>query len=695
MAPIPNPKVKGVKISLNDSPLEDPNKFHLHPDAIKIFETRVEFSINFHKDDWETYEIFKYLGFGGAGAVYEARRMKTSVENGSSQRTLAIKFLQLEGEAGVPKEIKLLQQLPAPCYDMKNIVRYRAYIPCTNVFKTAKKWGVVFMDVARNGCLIDWLQRPHRSEKRFHFPEKVARRIVLELISSLSSLRQNGVSHRDIKADNTFIDSQGRFLLGDFGHVRVVKGSNKKDANFMKISTPTNERVGTRGDNPPELLRGETEYDSEKVDVFQLGYLLLTMLTAQDVFQIGSKQGGQPGKVLTREMLDHENLDPRRKDVFWQKWDYVISHEKFRDKPKISKPCRKLLSAMLSFDPKLRPTFAELLAAVNSNISDTKNNLRWLSSANASCSLKELYNELHERIAANTNEEINAFVQTQATWSTLRRLVLPASVFRANGRRARTTDDSVGDGAPTRMTRRRTITDANDRGVDGDGSSSSSSSSSGSSNGGVIATDDTDEERNFFASSTSEHWGDASLRPSMSWVIRLRNNTKEGAYSMLNVLMQKLCKEFEDLNISKDTSGLYDCWSMSCTSENQSYSFNATLHQKEVSNDNMELNSCDDDDDDSGGDGDHFVLNVRRNYGNAMHIQSMFNDSFDSHELSQLWRDTCPVYQPVSTSQGTSSNSGECKSISDSSTSSNSVVEVAQRGWSFIRTQVRIFFNRM
>ena len=229
---------------------------------------------------------------------------------------------------------------------------------------------------------------------------------------------------------------------------------------------------------------------------------------------------------------------------------------------------------------------------------------------------------------------------------------------------------------------------------DGDGSSSSSSSS-GSSNGGVIATDDTDEERNFFASSTSEHWGDTSLRPSMSWVIRLRNNTKEGAYSMLNVLMQKLCKEFEDLNISKDTSGLYDCWSMSCTSENQSYSFNATLHQKEVSNDNMELNSCDDDDDDSGGDGDHFVLNVRRNYGNAMHIQSMFNDSFDSHELSQLWRDTCPVYQPVSTSQGTSSNSGECKSISDSSTSSNSVVEVAQRGWSFIRTQVRIFFNRM
>ena len=684
MSPIdldPEKQIRDVRHH-QSSQMEDPNK--CLTTKTSIFATTVEFSVKFHKA-WETYEIYKCLGCGGTGTVYEARRTSISVSDGSSQRSLAMKFLSLD------KEIDVLRQIPTACYDMKNIVRYRAYIGKTNVFGTKDRWGVVFMDLARNGCLIDWLLRPHRSN-RLRFPEHIARRIMLDLISSLGTLRKNGVCHRDVKCENIFIDSQGRFLLGDFGHVHVGRGKNKNHPDFMRMKPPKGEKVGTKDYNPPELLnlRLGANYDSEKVDVFQLGYTLLCLLTNQDLFKLGKgKDGNGKHIVFSREMFDPNN------DVqFWTKWDHVRKHPMFiainmkQEGYRISAPCRKLLSAMLHPNPDERPTFEQLLSARKCNVDDSTNRLAWLSLGNDICSLHELYHELHDRIGGG---DIDAFVNTEQKWIKVLRTLSAARAFKASGNRRRRRrsmadhgnyeDDNDNDDDSDEIRGKKIRRTSNyDSGTSASYDRSSNDSSKRVDDVVVIENRDTEAERSLFAASALECWGNTPVRPSMTWDIFLRDNSIEATQKLLDNLEKSLFDEFTGLKISKEESRLPEYWNMCCVCKNENYSFNATLMQDDY-HDKEETSQCE------GGKSDlnALVLHVRRNHGNALQIQSKLNQIFHSEQLSDLWGESCPIYRSISR-QSSIKSSDEGRDISRSvSNASDSVVEVANKGWTVLK----------
>lgn len=200
------------------------------------------------------------------------------------------------------------------------MVRYRAFSRSSHAFReigscdlySQHGLGIIIMDVARFGAAIDWILRPFRSRScsRYHFPDRVARRLVRDVIAGLSHLAKHNISHRDMKGDNIFLDGQGRFVIGDLGHVLVLPDKKVDELLVLKTAFSSGgtgkmvgdykvKNIGTPLFNPPELRRGvEVEhavYDPEKVDVWAIGVFIFSLLASTCLW---SFQG-----------IDHELLD--------------------------------------------------------------------------------------------------------------------------------------------------------------------------------------------------------------------------------------------------------------------------------------------------------------------------------------------------------------------------------------------------
>jgi len=199
MAPmvINDSSLRNINECSPSAPISDPNKF-LTSDSFRfrgpLIPRKTTFQLKQLNGDWETYEIYKFLGGGAYGEVYEAQ---TSGE--SDRRFVAIKFLK---KAEEDKEIKNLQRIPDGVFNHKNLVRYRAIHPGTAAFQNigacanVSVLGLVIMDVARFGSAIDWVLKPFRNrvESRYYFPDRIARRVIRDVISGLTHLSRHNIS---------------------------------------------------------------------------------------------------------------------------------------------------------------------------------------------------------------------------------------------------------------------------------------------------------------------------------------------------------------------------------------------------------------------------------------------------------------------------------------------------------------------
>ena len=193
------------------------------------------------------YSIERWLGEGGFGQVYLARRLGRS---SIVAETVCIKIsARIDGwlrEAyfgqlldGHPRAIRVFDAFPLMRPDGQ--VLY-----------------CLALEYARHGDLRAFL---HRAGKGW--PERTARREIAGILEVLGKLHRGQMLHRDLTPLNVFVCDGPRLKLGDFGIVRQQSDRRGVTARTMNRMTA-----------PSDILDGAVPKWQARDDVYQVGQLL-------------------------------------------------------------------------------------------------------------------------------------------------------------------------------------------------------------------------------------------------------------------------------------------------------------------------------------------------------------------------------------------------------------------------------------
>jgi uncharacterized RDD family membrane protein YckC len=229
--------------------------------------------------DFGGYRIWRLLGRGGMGAVYEADQRSTG-------RRVALKVLG--NTFGIPEARKrfLREGMLAAKVNHPNSVY---------VFGTDEVEGtpMIVMELVR-GVTLKEVLRDGPME-----PGKAVDAI-LQVIAGLEAAAQQGVLHRDIKPANCFQTTEGEVKVGDYG---LSISCLALDETAL---TKTDIFMGTPGFASPEQLRGENV--DVRSDIYSVGATLYALLTRHAPFE------AENGVQVVAKVLEH-SLTPIRKRV--------------------------------------------------------------------------------------------------------------------------------------------------------------------------------------------------------------------------------------------------------------------------------------------------------------------------------------------------------------------------------------------
>uniref|UniRef100_A0A1I8I373 Innexin n=1 Tax=Macrostomum lignano TaxID=282301 RepID=A0A1I8I373_9PLAT len=142
----------------------------------------------------EVFSIVSKLGKGSYGSVYKAEHMATG-------HTLAIKKVPVDTDLQeIIKEISIMQQCDSPY-----IVKYYG-----SYFKDADLW--IIMEYCGAGSVSDIMRLRGKT-----LSEMEIATVLAYTLKGLEYLHQRRKIHRDIKAGNILLNSQGQAKLADFG----------------------------------------------------------------------------------------------------------------------------------------------------------------------------------------------------------------------------------------------------------------------------------------------------------------------------------------------------------------------------------------------------------------------------------------------------------------------------------------------
>ncbi|MBV9216222.1 MAG: serine/threonine protein kinase [Acidobacteria bacterium] len=224
------------------------------------------------------YRVTGFLGEGGMGVVYLGVHEKLG-------RSAAIKIL---GNAAADPSFKAR---------FFNEARLQAALHHPNIatlydFREQGDELFIFMEYVDGECLEDLIER-----RAFTIDETV--RVFTSICEAIAYVHRNGVLHRDIKAQNAKVRSDGSLKLLDFGIA--------KDGSSHGL-TQTGGLIGTPNYLSPEQLEGLPA--SEQTDIWALGILLYEMLTGQVPFQ-AETMGSLVLKITLGHFPPAHEVDPR------------------------------------------------------------------------------------------------------------------------------------------------------------------------------------------------------------------------------------------------------------------------------------------------------------------------------------------------------------------------------------------------
>lgn len=109
--------------------------------------------------------------------------------------------------------------------------------------------------------------------KHGKFEESVVRSLTRQTLEGLAYLHEEGILHRDLKADNILLDTDGTCKISDFG---ISKRSDNIYGNDV-----TNSMQGSVFWMAPEVVRNQGLGYSAKIDIWSLGCVVLEMFAGK------------------------------------------------------------------------------------------------------------------------------------------------------------------------------------------------------------------------------------------------------------------------------------------------------------------------------------------------------------------------------------------------------------------------------
>jgi serine/threonine protein kinase len=207
------------------------------------------------------YRIDRFLGAGGFGQVYLARRLTKS---STVPATVCIKVSRhIDGwlrEAYVgqlldnhPRAIRVFDRFPLMLWDGQ--VLY-----------------CLALEYAKHGDLSAFLTRAGKG-----WPERTARREIAGILEVLGTLHRGQTLHRDLTPLNVFVCDAHRLKLGDFGIARHQQDRRGVRARTMNALTA-----------PSDVLAGAVPKWQARDDVYQVGQLLAMLIKGDARKRIGT-----------------------------------------------------------------------------------------------------------------------------------------------------------------------------------------------------------------------------------------------------------------------------------------------------------------------------------------------------------------------------------------------------------------------
>ncbi|KAF9891132.1 hypothetical protein FE257_005068 [Aspergillus nanangensis] len=233
-----------------------------------------------------TFRIIRgqLIGKGTYGRVY----LGMNADNGE---VLAVKQVEINPRiagqdkekikdmvAAMDQEIDTMQHLEHP-----NIVQY---LGCERGELSIS----IYLEYISGGSIGSCLR------KHGKFEESVVRSLTSQALGGLSYLHNQGILHRDLKADNILLDLDGTCKISDFGI------SKKSDNIYGNDST--NSMQGSVFWMAPEVIHSQGQGYSAKVDIWSLGCVVLEMFAGRRpwskeeaigaIFKLGSLSQAPP-----------------------------------------------------------------------------------------------------------------------------------------------------------------------------------------------------------------------------------------------------------------------------------------------------------------------------------------------------------------------------------------------------------------
>jgi serine/threonine protein kinase len=271
------------------------------------------------------FRIIKEIAEGGFGKVYLAEQISSD----GFSRIVAVKLLHAKWSS----HDEVVQRTRDEAR-LLGLIRHQHIVKVEDLTSIDGKCAIVMEYL--EGVDLKWMMQ-FLKDRNDVFPRAALFEIILAVASALdaaynSTPLQGGdplrVIHRDIKPSNIFVTVAGGVKVLDFGTAR---------ANFAEREAKTQALAfGSQGYMAPERMLGEE--DTPAADIFSLGITLYELLTLESFGRI-----------------------PPRPNKFQKKIEERVATVKLEGEPEWIEQVRDTLSLMLSYDPKDRPTAAQLV----------------------------------------------------------------------------------------------------------------------------------------------------------------------------------------------------------------------------------------------------------------------------------------------------------------------------------------------